>query len=123
MPIKKFQNKAGRSIMRNIAGEEANQAFKNSCEIFLKSLYTFKKQYGEVEDWEEETFNVFINSTNGIFRMRMRQIRREYESSLTNKKTKQELRWITLINTLKNAFKEQKESKVKSVMYDLNLYC
>ena len=86
MPTKKFQNKAGRSIMRNIAGEEANQAFKNSCGIFLKSLYTFIKHHGEVNEWDEESFTVFINSTNGIFRMRMRQIRKEYESSLTQKK-------------------------------------
>jgi len=123
MPTKKIQNKAGRSIMRNIAGEEANQAFKNSCRIFLKSLYTFIKQYGEVNEWEEDSFTVFINSTNGIFRMRMRQIRKEYESSLTQKKIKQEIKWITLINTLKNAFKQQKESKVKSVIYNLSLYC
>ena len=122
MPRQKNQNKAGKSIMRNYAGEETKNAFKLSCNFFYKSYLTFKKQHGEICECDEDKFNDFISSVNGVFKMRMRQIRKEYQSSVTDKKMKQENQWNVLINTMKNGYSEKNEKKIQCVIYHINNY-
>ena len=117
----KHVNKARRSIMRQYAGEDCAEISKQCKVYFLRNYMSTVKEHGSFIDMNEEVFNQFMSNVNGYFKCRMKQLRRDYEKETVIKNVKQERQWRTMMNTLRNAHVEKKQSKVTSVLHDMTI--
>lgn len=114
----KHVNKAEKSRLRNIAGEDCKDILDDSKINFLKNYVTFKKTTGkDLIDTTSNEFNEFFSNVNGYYKSRMKQLRREYEDEIVIKNVKHERQWYVLMGTLLNAHKECSEKKLTHVLY------
>ena len=121
MGKRKHVNKARRSLMRQYAGEDSKEIFKQ-CKInFLKNYMTLTKEHGSITEMDSEVFNNFISNVNGYYKCRMKQLRVEYEKETVIKNIKEESQWRVMMNTLINAHKQDKPEKIVSVLHDMTV--
>ena len=121
MPKTIHVNEGRRSIMRQHAGEDCKEIFKQCKLHFLRTYSTVVKEHGSITEIDDEIFNTFISNVDGHYKCRMKQLRRDYEKETIIKNVKEEYQWNVMMNTLRNAHKEEKQMKVVAVIHDMGL--